>query len=108
MSRIEQFKNAVQVIVRTGDRVSMSLVGAKVVQKGNQPAMYTYGDGRTCSHSDGEMHNCAYVSARNRLIYAAEQNVKRALIAANQDPNGPKFDAPFMAEMTRLWRERAA
>ena len=44
--------------------------------------------------------------ARNRLIYAAEQNVKRALIAANQDPNGAKFDAPFMAEMDRLWRER--
>ena len=112
MSRIERFKATpipeVEFQARTKSTPAASLVrGVRMLPRGgHEPTLFTYGDGRTCAHPDGEFHDCAYVSARNRLIYTAEQNVKRALIAAAQDPNSAKFDAPFMAEMDRLWAER--
>ena len=113
MSRIDRFKLApipeVEIQVRVKSTPAASLVGGvrMLPRGGHEPTLFTYADGRTCAHPDGEFHECAYVSARNRLIYTAEQNVKRVMIAEKQDPNGGKFDAPFMAEMDRLWKERA-
>ena len=84
----------------------MSLVGARVVQKGNQPAMYTYKDGRTCSHSDGEFHDCAYVSARDRLIYKAEFDANAECRRRANEVPPPNFDRLFFSNMDNAWRER--
>ena len=71
---------------------------------GRSFAMYTYADGRTCKHSDGEQHDCAYVDARNRLIPEAERAVY-AKTAGADDPAGMLRMRTFFAEMDRLWAE---
>ena len=71
---------------------------------GRSFAMYTYADGRTCRHSDGEYHSCAYVDARNRLIPEAERAVY-AETAGTEDPAGMLRMRAFFANMDRLWSE---
>lgn len=81
-----------------------SLVGAVMVRKGQAGVEFTYKDGRTCKHPDGEFHDCAYVNARNRLIPAAE--LRAARMVTSDDPTGMKRARAFCDAMTELAREK--
>lgn len=110
MTRIDEFKHAdlngavpPKRPSRAGHngRPATSLVGAVQVRHGREQATFTYNDGRTCKHPDGEKHDCAYVEARNRLIDRACQ------IASEHTRDKPgAFAREFMAAMTELARER--
>lgn len=82
-----------------------SLVGAVMIRKGQAGVEFTYKDGRTCKHPDGEYHDCAYVNARNRLIPMAEQAAAHRLVGVD-DPNGMKRARVFCEVMNELAREK--
>src|SRR4051812_24237188 len=62
--------------------------------------------GATCHHSDGDMHDCAYVEARNRLINEATQVARGRVLGMGEDVNGGKFSRAFMDAMTELWQQK--
>lgn len=114
MTRIEEFKmgdlielNAPRPKRPTKPRpVTESLVsGTVLVRHGRQPTTYTYRDGRSCKHPDGEYHDCQYVDARNRLIPIAEQFAAHTVPPAG-DESDMKRARAFCAKMTELARER--
>ena len=96
-------KKLVGVRVRTGKPVVSSLIGAVQVRQGNgEPAKYAYEDGRICSHPDGDLHDCAYVTARNRLIPEAERIALRESQKIGKPMSFARF---FMAAMDELWQD---
>lgn len=114
MTRIDEFKsgdlielNAPRPKRPTKPRpVTESLVsGTVLVRHGRQPTTYTYRNGRSCKHPDGEYHDCQYVDARNRLIPIAEQFAAQTANAAD-DASGMKRARAFCVKMNELARER--
>jgi hypothetical protein len=61
----------------------------------------------TCRHSEGPRHDCAYVTARDRLIPAAELEAQRAVAHLPVGPGRDQAGArAFMDAMARLAVER--
>lgn len=116
MNRIASFKNSpVEFAIQTRStskngrttvtQVRDSLVGATQHLNGSKTT-YTYADGHTCGHSDGEFHDCAYVSARNRLISRAEMDANAECRRRANEVPPPNFDRLFFANMDAAWGAR--
>jgi hypothetical protein len=105
VSKIANFKQPPLVAVPF--HVVKSTIRVAGQGRGRPLAMYTYADGRSCEHPDGEHHSCEYVDARNRLIPKAERLAAMAVLGV-EDPNGMKESAAFLREMDLLWNGRAA
>ena len=91
-------------VMTGGKPVTSSLAGSAVqVRQGNgEPAKYAYEDGRICGHPDGDLHDCAYVTARNRLIPEAERIALRESQRIGKPMTFARF---FMAAMDELWQD---